>query len=278
MDRKIIFLDIDGTLTTAGSNVPPEPALKAVRAAQDNGHLVFLCTGRNYDMLRPLLAYGFDGVIASAGGYIRLGDEVIYDCPMTKEQQQLVLDTLEANGIFRTVECLNASFTDDGFKQFLEEHAGEGDNSELLRWRRQLEEELNIRSMSEYNGQQVYKVVVMSPDWKRIEKAKAILEHEFLFCIQDADAYGIINGEVINRKFDKGQAVKRVCEYLHIPLEDSIGFGDSMNDKEMIETVGYSVCMENGSDSLKKLADEICPRVEQDGLYQAFLKLGLTVN
>ena len=275
MKKKVIFPDIDGTLTVAGSNVPPESALQAIRAAQEKGHLVFLCSGRNYDMLKPLLAYRFDGVIASAGGYICFGQQVIYDCPMSQRQQQLVLDTLKENGIFRTVECLDGSYTDDGFKEFLEEHAGENGNSELLRWRRQIEEELNIRSMREYAGQAVYKVVVMSPDMERLERAKERLGQEFLFCIQDADQHTIVNGEVLNRQFDKGKAVVRVCEYLHIPVEDTIAFGDSMNDKEMMETAGYSVCMENGSDTLKKLADEICPSVEQNGLYHAFIKLGL---
>ena len=275
MKRKVIFLDIDGTLTVAGSNVPPESALQAIRAAQENGHLVFLCSGRNYDMLKPLLTYRFDGVIASAGGYICCGQQVIYDCPMSQRQQQLVLDTLKENGIFRTVECLDGSYTDDGFKEFLKDHAGENGNSELLRWRRQIEEELNIRSMREYAGQPVYKVVVMSPDMERLENAKERLEQEFSFCIQDANQYAIVNGEVLNRQFDKGKAVVRVCEYLNIPVEDSIAFGDSMNDKEMMETAGYSICMENGSNTLKKMADEVCPSVEKDGLYHAFMKLGL---
>lgn len=274
MQKKIIFLDIDGTLTVLGSNTPPESALRAIRSARGQGHLVFLCTGRNYDMLKPLLSYGFDGVVASAGGYIRCGEQVIYDCPMTQGQQQLVLSTLEENGIFRTVECLDGSFTDDGFKEFLKEHAGENGNSELLRWRKQVEEELNIRSMEEYDGQPVYKVVVMSPDLERLKKAEKKLGQEFLFCIQDEEIHGIVNGELINRKFNKGKAVERVCEYLQIPVEDSIAFGDSMNDKEMMETAGHSVCMENGSEILKKLADEICPRVEQDGLFQAFSRLG----
>lgn len=272
---KIIFLDIDGTLTEAGTNVPPESAVKAIRAAQRSGHLVYLCTGRNYDMLRPLLAYGFDGVVASTGGYICCGDQVIYDCPMTQKQQKLVLDTLEQNGIFRTIECLDGSFTDDGFKEFLLENAADGSNSELLRWRKQIEKELNIRSMREYKGQPVYKVVIMSPDRQRVQKAEKRLEQDFLFCMQEAEPYGIVNGEVINRQFDKGQAVQRVCEHMHISVNDSIAFGDSMNDKDMLETAGYAVCMENGSDTLKKMSDGICPSVGQDGLYLAFSKLGL---
>lgn len=275
MKKKAIFLDIDGTLTVEGTNIPPESAVWAIHAARSKGHLVFLCTGRNFDMLKPLLHYGFDGVVASAGGYIRLGNQVIYDCPMTEKQREHVFGTLEQNGIFRTVECLDGAFTDDGFKDFLEGHAKEDSNSELLRWRRQVEEELNIRSMREYAGQPVYKVVVMSKDMSSMQQAQEKLKKDFLFCIQDANKYGFVNGEVINRKFNKGKAVARVCEYLHFAVEDTIAFGDSMNDKEMLEMAGYSVCMENGGDSLKKLADEVCPCVEQDGLHHTFLKLGL---
>ena len=34
---KLIFLDIDGTLTVAGENTPPDSALKAIRKAQEAG-------------------------------------------------------------------------------------------------------------------------------------------------------------------------------------------------------------------------------------------------
>ena len=33
---------------------------------------VFLCTGRNLRMTKPLLAYGFDGFVCSAGGYVEM--------------------------------------------------------------------------------------------------------------------------------------------------------------------------------------------------------------
>ena len=84
MNKKLIFLDIDGTLTEPGKNIPPESAVEAVEMARRAGHKVFLCTGRNYGMLKPLLKYGFDGLIASSGGYIEVEKKVIYDHPMTK--------------------------------------------------------------------------------------------------------------------------------------------------------------------------------------------------
>lgn len=278
MGRKLIFLDIDGTFTEPGSNEAPASAAEAVRRAREMGNLVFLCSGRNYGMLSPVLKYGFDGYIASSGGYIVCGDQVIYDCPMTKEQQKRAMDVLEKNGIFRTVECLDGSYTDESFKEFLREHAGEGGNSELLRWRQQIEKNLRILPMEEYEGQPIYKMVIMSRSLEDLDEPKKALEEDFSFCIQDVDRYGIINGEIVNRQFDKGRGVERVCRHLNVPIADTIAFGDSMNDIEMMETAGLSICMENGSQKLKELADEVCGPVDEDGLYRAFLAHGLMAD
>lgn len=272
MDKKIIFLDIDGTLTEPGANMPPQSTLQAIKTTQEKGNLVFLCTGRNYDMLSPLLQYGFDGVIASSGAYIRCGGEVIYDCPMTEEEQRQALEVLRKNGVFRTVECVDGSYTDEGFKEFLEKNANENSNSELLRWRRQIEESLNIRPMAEYAGQPVYKVVMMMQNEEQLTEPKKVLGEKFDFCIQEHDKYGFINGELIKKEYNKGTALRTVCEHYGIPVEDSLAYGDSMNDLEMMEAAGISVCMENGSGKLKKLADDVCPSVKEDGIYHSFRK------
>ena len=110
MKSKLIFLDIDGTLTSPGSNEPPESALEAIRAAQRAGHKVFLCSGRNYDMLKPLLRFDFDGAVASGGGYVFAGDRVLYDCPMTEEQKDKALRLFAEGGVLRTIEAKDASY------------------------------------------------------------------------------------------------------------------------------------------------------------------------
>ena len=69
MDKKLIFLDIDGTLVAALSS-PTRPVKQAIQQARAKGHLVFLCTGRNLPIIgEDILEIGFDGVIASAGSY-----------------------------------------------------------------------------------------------------------------------------------------------------------------------------------------------------------------
>ena len=273
MNRKLIFLDIDGTLTPAGSNTPPESAMRAVRKAQSLGHRVFLCTGRNPAMLAPVLALGFDGAVAGAGGYVFTNDEVLFDCPMKKEDFETGMRLLRENGVFRTIEAKDATWGDEDLGDFLAQ-AGDG-NSELVRWRKALAEQLNIRPMSEYDGSPVYKIVIMCKEMKQLEPAKEALGKDYNFVVQDLAARGCLNGELINRQFDKGRGVRIVAEHYGTDLADTIGFGDSMNDLEMIETVGYSVCMANGSPALQAKSDLVCPAVEEDGLAAAFEQLGL---
>lgn len=275
MDRKLIFIDIDGTLTEPGTNVPPQSAREAVRAARSKGHLVFLCTGRNYGMLSPLLQYGFDGLVGCSGGYIRCGEQVIYDCPLERDRLEAVLEILRKNGVFCTIESREGSYTDEGFKEFLRKRSGQSGNSELLRWREQIEQSLNILPMGKYRGEPIYKIVIMCESPDQLAEPREILEGEFDFCIQEPDGYGLVNGEIISRNFDKGQGIRRVCAYLKADIRDTVAFGDSMNDVEMIRTAGLGICMENGAGKLKSLADGICPRVTEDGLYQGFQKYGL---
>ena len=274
MSGRLIFLDIDGTLTLPGRNTPPESALTAIRKARERGHRVFLCTGRNRAMLSALLSLGcFDGAVASDGGYVFCGDRLLFDCPMRPEQTALALRLLKEGGVYRTLEARDASYCDEGTAAFLG-RISHG-NSELLRWREALERDLGIRPMAEYDGRPVYKIVFMCADLRQLEAARAQLEEDFLFCVQEPDFPGLVNGELISRLFDKGRGVKRMCEALGVDVRDTVGFGDGLNDLEMIETVGQSVCMANGSPRLREKSDLVCPAVDKDGLAWGFEALGL---
>lgn len=274
---KLIFLDIDGTLTVPGENTPPQSAIDAINKARSKGHKIFLCTGRNPDMLKPLLKYKFDGFISCAGGYIAVGenyDEILYSHPMTDEQRDTALKALHDNGVFCTIEAEKGSWGDEDLGEFLSTQ-GEG-NSEIERWRKALSSNLGIKSMSQYDGSPVYKVVIMCTKMSQLDEAKKLLGDEFNFVIQELkEPVTCINGEIINKDFDKGKGVKIICEKFHEKIENTIGFGDSMNDLEMIQTVGKSVCMANGSEALKKIADIVCPSVKENGLAKAFADLDL---
>lgn len=119
-------------------------------------------------MLSPLLKYSFDGAISCAGGCIEYGGQMVYDCPITPEQQEKVLAVFQESGVCRTIGSRYYSYTDEGFKEFLAENAQSKANSELLRWRVQIENELDIRPMSEYDGAPIYGLTFMSRGSERL--------------------------------------------------------------------------------------------------------------
>ena len=74
---------------------------------------------------------------------------------------------------------------------------------------------------------------------------------------------------------DKGEAMERACEYYGADLEDTVAFGDSMNDQQMLEYAGVAVAMGNSSQELKDCADIVCESVEEDGVYFEFKRMNL---
>lgn len=77
MKNKIIFIDIDGTLTDDFGQIP-ESAFQAISAAQKRGHEVFLCTGRarpEYQLVLDDLIVS--GVVGAGGSFIQLADKIL---------------------------------------------------------------------------------------------------------------------------------------------------------------------------------------------------------
>ena len=94
-----------------------------------------------------------------------------------------------------------------------------------------------------------------------------LLGDKYRWIVHDLFSNDKINGEIILNGIDKGKAIHQVVDYLHLSIRDTIGFGDSLNDLEMIQTCHYGVVMENGSKELKQYATTICESVHDDGIY-----------
>lgn len=280
MKQKLIFLDIDGTLLPPGEMAVPKSAVDAIHCAQANGHKVFLCTGRNLRMTEPLFHYGFDGFVCSAGGYVGCDGKILVDLPMEPEQVQGLRDALGRCGAECTLEVRDDTYGGikmiERFAKLFPKKPGAA-NSEAERWRKMMEFGMTIRPIEEYHGEPVYKIVFIAPNEECLSEVKRLYEDQFVFCESRLgdEKGGIVNGELINRKFNKGTGIKAICDFLGCSLEDTIGFGDSDNDLQMTDVVGVSVCMANGSENLKRLCDRICPAVTEDGIAKEFAALGL---
>lgn len=278
MGRKAIFLDVDGTLTLPNGQVS-QKVEEAISKVRKNGHYVFLCTGRNKAGVRALMPIGFDGVICSAGGYIEMNGDKVYESSLSQEDLQLARDVFDQHHIMYNLEATHMTFQDEEMnKEFIKHRlTDEKLNSEMIRLLNEQKDRFNIHSLEEYenNPQPIQKLCFMCDDIQKLEKPKEILSEKFNFIIHEIFSQDVINGEIIIKGTNKGNAVQFVTEKLGLSLEDTIGFGDSMNDYEMIDAVKCGVVMDNGSARLKEIADRICKSVDEDGVYYEFIDLGI---
>ena len=73
--------------------------------------------------------------------------------------------------------------------------------------------------------------------------------------------------EIFRAEAGKGAGLKKLCEYLDLPLANVIAAGDEENDISMIRAAGLGIAMCNGSQNAKDAADAVTKRDnDHDGL------------
>lgn len=86
-DIDIIFVDIDCTLLNHSTRPPvfDFESIDALKEAQQQGVLVFLCTARPYHSVKRIGLFDLfspDGMILANGGLALYGDKVLYETRM----------------------------------------------------------------------------------------------------------------------------------------------------------------------------------------------------
>ena len=65
------------------------------------------------------------------------------------------------------------------------------------------------------------------------------------------------NIEINSRDAGKGKALRKLCQLLSIPPEESTAFGDGLNDADMLQAAGHGCAMANAAETVKRCADKI---------------------
>lgn len=279
MNKKIVFFDIDGTLVGASRKIT-EKNKEAIHLLRENGHLAFLCTGRAPASIEPSLTdIGFDGVVASAGGLIKIGDDYVFENFINQYLLSEIMLLFTNHQVLFSLETKEAIYQAPGIKNFFNTINKEKfkDNLELARTFEDREKNFRRKTLKDFDimTTPVMKMCFISPDKEKFFQCESFLKEFFNIVIFSDPKESYINGEIILKHCTKGDGVKFVTEYYGIPIDDSIGYGDSMNDYEMLQVAGYSVVSEKSSDMLKDLADDLFEEPDHDGIYKHLKKLKL---
>lgn len=275
--RKIIFLDVDGTLVDYENRLPPS-AVTAIRQARKCGHRVYICTGRSKAEVYPeLWNIGLDGMIGGNGSYVEDNGRIVMHRLITPGQCRRIVDWLHGRGLEFYLESNNGLFASERF----EEAAQSAIRLYSKRKERPGAEQMTVRDAfpDMIFGGELYRDDLNKVSFL-LSSYQDFLDARDAFPDLKAGTWGgkgeeALFGDLGVKDIDKAVAVETLVRYIQADMADTIAFGDAKVDIPMLECCAYGVAMGNGGPEIKAAADHVTAPVDEDGLYLAFEKLGL---
>ncbi|MFQ6793920.1 MAG: Cof-type HAD-IIB family hydrolase [Thomasclavelia sp.] len=276
---KYLFFDIDGTLMGASKQVT-EKTIAGIRQARKNGHKAFICTGRApVSIMRSIREIGFDGTISSAGGFVNIDGKYIFENFINQYVLSQVMLLFTNAKILFSLETKDALYQTPGVRDFFDKKNSKimENNLELARFLEERKNEEVRLPISEFDilKHKVTKMCFISEDKLAFYDCVKYLNEFFNIVIFSKESDDFINGEIILKNCTKGDAIERAVAYLGGKMEDTIAFGDSMNDFQMISVAGYGVVSTLAPEKLKAIADDTFDDPDDDGIYKAMKRLEL---
>ncbi|MET0296505.1 MAG: HAD family hydrolase [Microbacterium sp.] len=278
---RIVFIDVDGTILEHGSTVAAS-TVEAIRQARENGHRVILCTGRARGDIDPAVwAIGVDGAITNGGVTASIGDELVVSRLLPVETAARLRSALETRGIHYFLQTDDEVFASAGMTALVREYVRRVQADDDARGVTRPEDSLaglatrTYRDAAEAPADAIAKAVFVSLDGDGLETLRSAIGDEFHIVPGSIPLPGGSNGEICLLGTNKGTAIELVLDHLGESADDVIGIGDSWNDVEMFEVCGTSVAMGNAEPELKALADHVTTSIDDDGVWNAFVHLGL---
>ncbi|MDO5539496.1 MAG: Cof-type HAD-IIB family hydrolase [Eubacteriales bacterium] len=241
-NTKILFVDMDGTLLndqkeiTAGNR-------RAIEAALAAGHKIVISTGRataSAIRLAQRLSLTSDGCYAITynGGciYDLYHKKSIYRKTISKDNLRLILDAARQFGIYAHTYSEN---------EILTEH----DTPTLHRYAHNTQMSyLAVNDVCDLLPDGSEKIIVIDyhDHQHLVDFQKSVSD----LIIGKADTFFSCDEylEVVPCGVSKGSAIRLFCEYLEIPVENTVSAGDAQNDIAMLETTHIGAVMKNAAD------------------------------
>lgn len=260
---RLIATDVDGTLGEVNTPVVNREYYQVVRALLDRGIHFVLASGRQY----PALAHLFEEMkeeliyVADNGAHVRLGGEDLYISQMDLEtSHELVRDVRALNNGCECAYCVaGAAYfapQDKNVYRIMKENMNY--ECRLVESLEALEEPCIKMTVFHPTDAEGMTAQTFAPKWReRLQVACS----------------GYMYLDLMNRDTNKGVSLKKVQDHLGIKREETMAFGDNINDLEMLDQAYYSYAVGDARKEVIEGARFTAPPMREDGVLQELKNL-----
>jgi len=258
-EPRLVIADIDGTLTVV-QNPLPELSVRAMKELHARGVQLGIASGRQVDTqmksypARWGLDFPFDVLIGMNGGqlYIEKTETMHEYYKLSSATLKEIIDMmapLNLNPFLYEGEGMLCQRVDEGVKASILRNGiaarEAGDISELYAHdNAKILFRVDEKRMPEVFA---YAKAHPSPNYRAFLTQTTMLEFE-------------------DPRVNKGMGLLEYCRISGISPEDVWAFGDMENDNELLRDAGWGVCLSNGSEETRRIADAVTEYpVTEDG-------------
>ncbi|MBF1250232.1 MAG: HAD family phosphatase [Lachnospiraceae bacterium] len=264
MSQKILFFDIDGTLTDEKTGEIPASAHRAVEAVRRAGHLVFINTGRVECMVKPVLEkISVDGVLCGCGTQVILDNQTIWQQRIPRERGIEIKKNMERYRIEAILEAQQGIY----FPARPFRHGQVLENAfEAFQTMWPTFDNAYAREDFDFD-----KFVIWTDPKNPMEDKQGFFQTISDFTIIDR-GQGMY--ECVPENVSKGSAIDMMLERYQIAPENAYVFGDSGNDLSMFTSVAKNrILMGEHDPILEPHATFVTKNASDDGIDYAIKML-----
>lgn len=252
-DIKIIFTDIDGTLFSHKTNHVPESALNAIKELQKKGLKIFLCSGRNYYLIRKTGILNIikpDGIVMMNGAAVQIGEKIIYKYPIPEEVVNAMIKFS-----YRLKFGLTLIEESEGHINMIDDRVIDAHAKYGTRFPQP-------RKFPIPYDRTVYQMIAFCDSFDE----SLFLPHLKSCKAARWDDYAV---DIMPKDSDKAKGIMATLEYYGLDVKNAMSIGDGNNDLEMLLFTGVGVAMGNGNSDVKSVADYVTDDIDNDGWVKA---------
>lgn len=256
---------MDGTLLNSNAELP-EKTFEIIDRLHEKGVAFAVASGRHYLSLQRLYDEIKDDIviIAENGGIILDKGKMIFANLLTREDVYDIVDAVNSiPGLKITICGLKSAY-------MFEENIMNEVPVELVDSHFPIR--AIIKSLDDLPAdEEIVKLAVFDGQFNAREniydKLKH-LDHKYQFAVSGAQWTDIMNLGV-----NKGSAIQKLKEQLGATNEETMVFGDALNDYEMMQEAYYSYAMDNALPEIKAISNFTAPSNDQQGVIRVLENL-----
>ena len=268
---KAIFCDLDDTLLNADKSILQKNK-DAIKEARAKGIKFVVCTGRVLSAVEKILeelelkGQKDEFLVSLNGGVIwENNGTLLYNNNLPKSLAEAVFQ----KGINYDI-CIRV-YTKDSFYGYnldKDEMLKEAYGSALSQLKA-----FSTPNLDFLKDEELVKIVFITSNREQLEAMEAELK---AFSTELELTYSSHRSlEVNNKGANKGAGLLWLAKHLGFKQEEVIAIGDNFNDISMLQSAGLGVCVKNGDEAVKKIANYITQNTNEEGAVAEVIHLAM---